>query len=309
MKHTLLALLTAAAIPLLAQEYTDAVRAMVADTVITDYDLRQAAAPAIAALPDTLTPDERQAETQKILDRALDQAIDQELIYLDFQDLKGKVPMDQIQEQINRIVTEQAGGSEERFREMLHRENITYLEFQERLRKHLAVDWLRADRARRGVTITDQQIRQYFEQHCREFDTPVSNHVQVIQLKNDGKFAGQIDDTFALIRQRLRNGETFAKLAEEFSEGTTDLGWQTSLAPALQQIVSHLKPGEIYWESLPLGDSTYLVRLAERKGGRVTTLTPELADQIEDLLFSQAVEKNYRKYIETLYMKYPVRRF
>ena len=277
---------------------------MIGDTVITDFDLRQSTAVAIAALPNTLTPEQRQAEIQKLQDNALDNAIDQELIYLDLQDLKGKVPMDQIQEQLNRI------GSETRFREMLHRENITFQEFQEQIRKRLAVDWLRADRARRGVNITSTAIQQYFKEHQHDFDTPISNHVQVIQLRNDGKYAGKIDETFALIRQRLRNGEAFAKLAELYSEGTTtDLGWRTSLAPALQKVVALLKPGEIYWQNLLLGDSTYMVRLAGRKGGAATTLTPELSEQIEDLLFAQAVEENYKKYIESLYMKYPVRRF
>ncbi|MBR4125935.1 MAG: SurA N-terminal domain-containing protein [Victivallales bacterium] len=310
MKHSILALLMAVTLPIAAQQYIDTVRAMVGDTVVTDYDLRQATKAAIEALPSTLTPEERQAEIQKLQDNALDLAIDQELIYLDFQDLKGKVPMDQIQEQINHIVTEQAGGSEERFREMLHRENITYKEFQERIRKRLAVDWLRADRSRNGISITDEQILMYLVEHRHDFDTPVSYHVQIIQLRNDGKYAGKIDETFALIRQRLRNGEAFAKLAELYSEGpTTDLGWRTSLAPALQKVIGLLKPGEIYWENLPLGDSTYLVRLAGRKGGPVTNLTPELAEQIEDILFAKAAEANYKKYIESLYMKYPVQRF
>ena len=87
------------------------------------------------------------------------------------------------------------------------------------------------------------------------------------------------------------------------------MGWRTSLAPALQKVIGLLKPGEIYWENLPLGDSTYLVRLAGCKGGPVTNLTPELAEQIEDILFAKAAEANYKKYIESLYMKYPVQRF
>ena len=309
MKRTFLIFLLAVELPFLAQEYTDMVRAMVGDTVITDYDLRQSTAAAIAALPNALTPEEREVEIQKLKDHALDHAIDQELIYMDFLDLKGKVPMEQIQEHLNQIVTEQAGGSEERFREMLHRENITFQEFQDRIRKQLAANWLRNDRSRRGVNITERDIRQYFAEHHQEFDTPISYHVQVIQLLNDGKYAGKIDDTFALIRRRIRNGEAFAKVAELYSEGTTDLGWRTSLAPVLQKVVALLKPGEIYWDTLLLGGSTYMVRLADRKGGVANTLTPEISKQIEELLFNRAVEANYKKYIESLYMKYPVRRF
>ena len=99
-------------------------------------------------------------------------------------------------------------------------------------------------------------------------------------------------------------------MAQEYSEGaTTDLGWRTSLAPALEKVVALLKPGEIYWENLLIGDSTYLVRLADRKGGPAKTLTNDIAAQIEDLLFAQDAEANYKKYIKSLYMKYPVRRF
>ena len=310
MKHRFILIALVCSLALFAQDYTDAVRAIVGDTVITDYDLRQSIAAAAAMLPSTLSTEERKAEIDRLQERALDNAIDQELIYFEFKDLKGVVPMAQIQEEINHIVTDQAGGSETRFREMLHRENITYQEFQERIRKHLAVDWLRADRCRRGVTVTTRQIQQYFEEHRAEFDTPVSYHVQIIQLRNDGKYAGHLDDTIALIRKNLREGIPFEKVAEEFSEGaTTDLGWQSSLMPELQRIVDLLRPGEIYWHPLPFKDSMYLVRLADRKGGRATALTPEISEQIENLLFQQAVEKNYKKYIEGLYMKYPVKRF
>ena len=299
-----------AAFACLAQEYTDAVRAMVGDTVITDYDLRQTTAAAIAQLPGGLAPAERQAQIEKLQQRALDNAIDNELIYMEFNDLKGKVPMEAIQEQLNQIINEQAGGSETRFREMLHRENLTYKEFQEQIRKRLAVDWLRNDRCRKGIVITDNDIQEYFHAHLNEFDEPLRYHVQVIQLKDSGRFAGKIDDAFGRLRQRLRNGETFEKLAQEYSEGTTyDLGWQTSLAPILQKAVILLKPGEIYWNTITLGDSTYLVRLVDRKGGSPEHLTPQLAAQIEEKLFAQAVEQNYRKYIDSLYMKYPVRRF
>ena len=305
-----LAILTLAAFTVLGQEYTDSVRAMVGDTVITDYDLRQTTAAAIASLPPSLSPEARQQEIEKIQQRALDHAIDQELIYMEFQDLKGKVPMESIQEQLNQIINEQAGGSETRFREMLHRENITYLEFQEQIRKRLAVDWLRSDRCRKGISITNAKIQEYFQNHRAEFDEPTSYHIQVIQLKDTGKFAGKIEDAFGQIRQRLRNGESFEKLAGEYSEGASyDLGWQTSLAPILQKTVALLKPGEIYWKSLDIGDSTYLVRLVDRKGGKAEQLTPKLAAEIQERLFAQEAENNYRKYIETLYMKYPVRRF
>ena len=309
MKHCFAIFALACSLMLVAQEYTDAVRAIVGDTIITEYDLRQSVAAAVAMLPPTLSPGERQAEINRLQERALDNAIDQELIYMEFQDLKGSVPMAQIQEELNRFVNDQAGGSEARFREMLHRENITFQEFQERIRKHLAVEWLRADRCRRGVAVTTRQIQQYFEEHRAEFDTPVSYHVQVIQLRNDGKYAESMDETFALIRKQLREGVPFEKLSEEYSEGFTDLGWQSSLMPGLQRIVDLLRPGEIYWQPLPFKDSVYLVRLADRKGGPATTLTPEIAEQIDQKLYAQTVEEIYKKYIETLYMKYPVRRF
>lgn len=309
MKYRLATIFFALALFAFAQSYTDAVRAIVGDTVITDYDLRQSVAAAVAMLPSSLTPEQRQAEIERLQERALDNAIDQELIYLEFQDLKGTVPMSQIQEELNHFVTEQAGGSEARFREMLHRENITFQEFQERIRKHLAVEWLRADRCRRGVIVTEAQIQQYFEEHQADFDTPVSYHVQVIQLRNDGKYAENLDETFAFIRKQLREGIPFEKLSEEYSEGLTDLGWQSSLMPGLQRIVDLLRPGEIYWELLPFKDSVYLVYLADRKGGPATVLTPERHEEIKQLLYTRAVEANYKKYIERLYMKFPVRRF
>ena len=91
--------------------------------------------------------------------------------------------------------------------------------------------------------------------------------------------------------------------------GGGDLGWQDSLAPALQKAVTPLHPGEVAPDPLKLGQNTYLVRLMERDGGVAPAFTPAIADKIRERLAEEEAKKRLDDYLHTLYMKYPVKRF
>lgn len=306
---TALALATAAG--LLATEISEAVLARVGtDTVITSYDVRVQAAQLESKLPPKMDSRKRMEAVAEIRSNVLDEMIVTELVWLDFQSLRGKIPMDIVQSRIDRLIQSEAGSDEDRFRDMLHRENMTYNEFVEKVKKQLAVEMLLYDRTRRNIFVTDKQIDEYFALHRPEFTTNVRHHLLAILLPQEGDWR----ETFDTLKARIRSGEDFASLAKAFSKGANaeeggDLGWMESMNPALAKAVDSLKVGECNEEPVFVGSNAYLVKLVGKEGGELPELTPELRQRIKKAIENEISAERLEEYKKTLMTKYPVRRY
>lgn len=306
---TALALATAAG--LLATEISEAVLARVGtDTVITSYDVRVQAAQLESKLPPKMDSRKRMEAVAEIRSNVLDEMIVTELVWLDFQSLRGKIPMDIVQSRIDRLIQSEAGSDEDRFRDMLHRENMTYNEFVEKVKKQLAVEMLLYDRTRRNIFVTDKQIDEYFALHRPEFTANVRHHLLAILLPQEGDWR----ETFDTLKARIRAGEDFASLAKAFSKGANaeeggDLGWMESMNPALAKAVDGLKVGECNEEPILVGSNAYLVKLVGKEGGELPELTPELRQRIKKAIENEISAERLEEYKKTLMTKYPVRRY
>lgn len=306
---TAMALATAAG--LLATEISEAVLARVGtDTVITSYDVRVQAAQLESKLPPKMDSRKRMEAVAEIRSNVLDEMIVTELVWLDFQSLRGKIPMDIVQSRIDRLIQSEAGSDEDRFRDMLHRENMTYNEFVEKVKKQLAVEMLLYDRTRRNIFVTDKQIDEYFALHRPEFTTNVRHHLLAILLPQEGDWR----ETFDTLKARIRAGEDFASLAKAFSKGANaeeggDLGWMESMNPALAKTVDGLKVGECNEEPVLVGSNAYLVKLVGKEGGELPELTPELRQRIKKAIENEISAERLEEYKKTLMTKYPVRRY
>lgn len=306
---TALALATAAG--LLATEISEAVLARVGtDTVITSYDVRVQAAQLESKLPPKMDSRKRMEAVAEIRSNVLDEMIVTELVWLDFQSLRGKIPMDIVQSRLDRLIQSEAGSDEDRFRDMLHRENMTYNEFVEKVKKQLAVEMLLYDRTRRNIFVTDKQIDEYFALHRPEFTTNVRHHLLAILLPQEGDWR----ETFDTLKARIRAGEDFASLAKAFSKGANaeeggDLGWMESMNPALAKAVDSLNVGECNEEPVLVGSNAYLVKLVGKEGGELPELTPELRQRIKKAIENEISAERLEEYKKTLMTKYPVRRY
>ena len=310
MKHffSLLAILLAFSLP--AAELTDAVVAKVGDKIITAFKLRLASMSDEALLPQGMNPDRKAEAIAEMRAGKLDELILQELVWMDFKELKATVPAEMIQERIDEIVAAKANSDEERFRDMLHKENIPYQEFLDHITQQAAVDILLYERTRRNIFITNAQIEKYFREHQTDFQKASRYHLQAILLKKNAESAQMIQK----IRARLAQGEDFGALARECSQGANaagggDLGWMDSMAPALEALVKSMKPGTVALRDLEIGNSIYIVKLLAREGGEKAQLTQEIKKQIRQLLEDQTAQQKKEEYIKTLYMKYPVRKY
>jgi len=292
--------------------YGDSILAVVGEKVITAYEVMQASAREEARLSRELTVQQRTEEVVAIRRRILSNMIDHELVWLEFQALKARVPESVLQERLNQAIIAQAGGDRAKFEEMLYREQMTMQDFKERMTKNLAVDMLLYDRVNRGITISLPKIQQYYESHSADFNQIAKYRLEVILLKKNGRYQDRLPATVAEIQDKLKAGNSFAELAKEYSEGANaeqggDQGWLTDMNEKLKQLVETLKPGEVATEALDLGSSLYLVRLAEFSPG-TNTLTKEVEETIRNILHDEEESQRYEKFLRELRLKYPFKR-
>ncbi|MFA6931818.1 MAG: SurA N-terminal domain-containing protein [Lentisphaeria bacterium] len=292
--------------------YGDSILAVVGEKVITAYEVMQASAREEARLPRDLTVQQRTEETVALRRKILTNMIDHELLYLEFQALKAKVPETVLQERMNQAIVSQAGGDRAKFEEYLYREHMTLQEFKDKLAKNLAVDMLLYDRVNRGITLSPPKIQQYYQSRAEEFNQAAKYHLEVILLKKDGRYKDRLVEVVQEIRKKLSAGETFATLAKEYSEGANaenggDQGWLTNMNEKLLSHVQALRSGEVASEPLDLGSSLYLVRLADFLPAS-QGLSPEVEEQIRKILTTEEENRRYEKFLRELRLKYSFKR-
>lgn len=294
-------------------EVGDALLALVGDRVITTRELFLDTRDAEMRLAMEYSGRELEQKIIELRKNGLDNLIERELCYLEFKELKAKVPPDYLQSRINEIVKERSNGNVAAFEEALHKEGMTFKEFKEELEKEIAVVMLFNEKTNRGNIISEQEIKKYYEDNKARLTTDSSYRLSVIQLKKDGEYKDRLDDVVKEIYGKLRNGTSFEKLAKEYSEGANasgggDQGWMSKLNEKLMAVVNELAVGQTAMKPVEIGSSLYIVNLADMKKGGVPVLDAKLHEEIKEILVKEEKNRRYKKFVDTLYMKYPVHR-
>lgn len=169
--------------------------------------------------------------------------------------------------------------SEEAFVAQLAREGIALQDlratYTRRVEEQLLIAKLIEAKIRSRVSVEEADIRRYWEEHREEIPSlPATLELRRIYIdprKID--FAGEpAVERAEMVRERLRQGEDFATLAQVFSEGPNasrggELGWFRAgdLDPVLEGGVAGLEPGEV--SSVVVSSrGAHLLKLEERRG-------------------------------------------
>jgi parvulin-like peptidyl-prolyl isomerase len=289
-----------------AREFGDSIVALVGDRVITVYELHRLSRQEEESLRKMYSGDEL---TQKIIDLRKNVAreiVDRELLAMEFDALGATVPVDMVQERVDRAVRRESGGNRQEFEKKLAAANMTMAEFEERMRKEVAADLLLREKVMRRIRISPKQIEEYYKDNAKALQQPEKHRLEVIMLRT-----GDVDKTAAEIREKLRQGVPFAALAKQYSEGPNaeaggDNGWMADLNAPFQDAIAGIKPGDVSPKNVKIGDKTYIVRLADWRAGGVPPLSEELRKQIEETLRREEQQRRYDAYLGELREKYYV---
>jgi foldase protein PrsA len=156
-------------------------------------------------------------EYQSLQTRAVDFLVQRSEYAQEAAKLGINVTTKQIEERLAQYKKQYFGGNDTRYRAQLKAQGLTDAQFRQDIEAQLIAEAI-ADRVAGGATVTDQEIKAYYESNTVEFTTPRSRQIRHILVKTK-KLAGDV-------RAQLEAGGDFAALARKYSEdpGTKSLG-------------------------------------------------------------------------------------
>ena len=150
----------------------------------------------------------------------------------------------------------------------------------------------------RKITVTDEEVNNYYTSHLAEFVLPERYRLHEIVVATEQDAEG--------IVKRLSLGESFEQIAARESRGASgsqggDLGWidKEKLDPALAALVARLRPGDILGKIIETDLGYHIVKLAAFDPSRVQSLQ-EAAPAIRNIFVTVRKREAVEAYIQQL---------
>jgi foldase protein PrsA len=153
-----------------------------------------------------------------------------------------------------------------------------------------------------AITVTDAQVKAYYEQNKTQFSTPAQVHAEHILVSTTSTVLAQD------ILGQVKNGGDFATLAKKYStdpgskSAGGDLGWAapTAYVTEFANAVSDMKVNEVRLVKSQYG--YHIIKLLGRRAASSQTLA-EATAQIKQTLESSARSDKFGTYISNLQKK------
>ena len=251
--------------------------------------------------PLTPVPSEEEATTAKL--RILNDLIDQEI-------LLGKAAALKIgptDAEVDKAFGERRSNmADDAFQKELTQRNLTADDMKGSLRRELTVQKLLEQEVGSKIAITDETIRQFYDQNRAQFNVPETRYrvAQIVVTPIPGQVRNRANDDAStpeeaqrkvqMLLGRLKGGANFSTLAAEQSEDPQsgpqggDLGWVPVSAlsqapPEFRKAVMNGKPGNV--SVITAGGAYSLVLLAGiEEAGQRDLSTPGVKESIQSAL-------------------------
>lgn len=160
-----------------------------------------------------------------------------------------------------------------------------------------------------SLTITDEDLKAYYEAHPKEFEHGEQVRLRMILVEAkpsaDETTRAAARTKVESIHTRLLAGEDFATLARQFSEDATkanggEVGWVSKgrLMPELEPAVFALEPGKIS-DVQASSFGFHIFRVEERKPAGTSALA-EVKDNLRSFLRGRKAESTVREKVDTM---------
>ncbi|HXX00826.1 MAG TPA: peptidylprolyl isomerase, partial [Candidatus Acidoferrales bacterium] len=166
-----------------------------------------------------------------------------------------------------------------------------------------------------GVQLTQDDLREYYDQHRNEYRVPDQVKVSHIWIKmplpgDDGKVdekkVAEAQQRADDLSRQLKNGGKFDELAKKYSEDSGSanvggsLGWigRGQMTPEFEKAAYSLSKGQIS-DVVKSTDGFHIIRLDDRQEAHVKTLA-EVKDQIEPIVKHQRAQQIAQRQADSL---------
>lgn len=177
---------------------------------------------------------------------------------------------------------------------------------QQNVRERLILMKLVEREVRSGVMISDEDVREYYEEHKTRYTFPREYRIsQILFGPRTGEDAQAVRERAEAVFRDLQDGADFGDLAVRHSEGAEavrggNLGTvrEGEILPSIETLIKNMEPGEI---SKPLETSLglHIIRLDEKKPPRFRPFDA-VRQQIRERLYHEKTQEMYRTWIAEL---------
>ncbi len=285
-------------------EVIERVAAVVNDQAILLSELRRRAAPFLEqALEDASGQGERMSRIKQIYKQLLQQLVDEELVEQAAKKMHVSVGDGDVDQAIDNV-RRQNNMTEEQFWQAVKAQGFTDKHYRQDVRKQLLRLKVLNQRVRSRVNMTDQTIREAYEDRVRDARRSQkfrASHVFMPLPANAS--ATEVADTMNAAKQARAKltPDTFDAVAAQ-SKGGGDLGWldQGDLPDVLEEALLGLSEGEISQPVRgPSGVHIFIVR--ERQSG-ANAIPPfeEMRAQLQNELLDRAMQRQEELFLRGL---------
>lgn len=284
--------------------------AVVNDEIILDTELEQFSLLQQRSLPDVESAAGRKA-WEEIKRKVLDQMIDSRLMVQQATELKLTVTQDEVDRGIEEV-KRQNQLDDSTFGEALKQQGLTMETYRKTLRRQILEQKVISTAVRSRISVSDDEVKSYYQQNVRQLGGEKSVHLQQIQLAvADEAGPQELERKRALaarIVQMAQSGTPFEQLSRTYSDDATtkeqggDSGWigPGVLDDNVQAAVVGMDPGDVRGP-IRTARGFLVLKLLERKSD-VRPLE-EVKDQLRKQLYDQQLEKGLQAWSKELRKK------
>jgi peptidyl-prolyl cis-trans isomerase SurA len=284
------------------------VAATVNGEVVTQQELEQRAGEEWKRANAMPPGPERDRAVALVLRRSFEMVVAEKLFHAQAVSQQLEVTEEQVNAAIEDI-KKRNNADDKQLDQMLTEQNMTRAVFRDQIRGQLESYNVLSAKVRSKVKLSDDDVKNYYQQHPGEFAGTEELHVRIIfvplaeSASADELSRAQAEGQLAL--KRLAGGEPFAEVAKGISKGPGaadggDLGWlrRGTMQRSLEDVVFALKDGEVS-KLVRAGPGLHLFKVEERRTGGGRTFD-QAKDEIRDRLSMEQTQAYREQYLGEL---------
>ncbi|HEX9079651.1 MAG TPA: peptidylprolyl isomerase [Desulfuromonadaceae bacterium] len=288
----------------------NAIAAVVNDDVITLYQVRHEAEPAIRAAEKQSVLDD--AARSRIRHTILDRLVEKTLAEQKIKELGITVGDDEVKQAIE-DVKKQNNMTQDALTAALAAEGLTFDQYRAQLREQLEKLKLVSMEVRSKIQVGETEMREYYQANAAKYaeeDTFRARHIFFrVNEKSTPAEIKQTMKTALMVLAEAKSGKDFVGLAKTYSQDPAartdggDMGRfkKGDMLPELEKTIMAMKPGEISeLVSTPVG--LHIIKLEERISGKMKPFAT-VRTEIENEIYRKKSEERFSQWAKELRTK------
>jgi parvulin-like peptidyl-prolyl isomerase len=220
---------------------------------------------------------------------------------------------EQFQEWLTRLRKDQGLEDEQKFQAALKQEGFTVDDLRRNVERSFLVNRVQQDEIGSKLTITEEEARQYYQQHRNEFVQAATVTLREIMIEvpastqggEAGVSVGAMDEAekkAAAIRARLTAGEDFGKVAAEVSDSASKANGGligpfalNDVSDALRKMLEPMKPGDIT-QPIRTAKGFQILKLETKTESEVQPFD-SVRDLVADRVYASRQQSEMKKFL------------